>query len=147
LEEGGPGYPPFMASPAYRTRALNGALASWAHRRQDTVLYAAQEKGMEMRAMKAVIPGPARGRDEGDVEPVPHLHGRLLALTQMARRGLADLKALTPAARERLERLERLLERLLRLAVKELEDRPLDGEDLAFLSGFAGELERAVVVR
>src|SRR5205823_934008 len=39
LVERDAGYPPFMTSAAYRTKSLNTALASWAHRRQDVALY------------------------------------------------------------------------------------------------------------
>src|SRR5439155_19612921 len=40
LWEYGKGYPSFMATTAYRTKALNTALASWAQLRHDTILYA-----------------------------------------------------------------------------------------------------------
>src|SRR5262249_43790881 len=49
------------------------------------------------------------------------------------------------AARRRLEEFEKLLERLLAIAEKELADKPLEEADYDFIRNFGEHLERVVV--
>jgi hypothetical protein len=137
----GAGYPPFMTSPAYGTRSLNTALASWAHRRQDTALYV-QPGDLEAKVAKTPQIAPPRSRSAARyVEPVPELYARLLALTRMANRGLAEVGVLDEPARQRLGALEKLLSGALAIAEKELANESLAAGDLKFLAGLPERLE------
>jgi hypothetical protein len=141
VAEFGPGYPTFMTTPAYRTKALNTALASWAQLRHDTILYAKQSYTM-VRAM--AVPHPPKPV-EGYVEPVAEFYARLLALARMTNRGLTAMKVLDDAARTRLSEFEKLLERLLAISEKELADRELSQDDYQFIRQFGEHLQRVVV--
>jgi hypothetical protein len=131
------GYPSFMASGTYRTKSLNTALASWAHRRQDVALYAEQSKATEAKALKEIplAAPPVRGDRIATpyVEPLPDLYARLLAMTRMASAGLRTLDVLDRPSQERLQRLEKLLGDLQTVAEKELAGQVLDADEERFL--------------
>jgi hypothetical protein len=142
----GTGYPPFMTSPAYGTRSLNTALASWAHRRQDTALYAQpgnlEAKVLEAKVAKTPQVAPSRSRSSASyVEPVPELYARLLALTRMANRGLAEMGVLDEPARQRLDALEMVLSGVLAIAEKELANDGLAADDRKLLAGLPERLD------
>jgi hypothetical protein len=141
LAEYGAGYPTFMTTKAYRTKALTAALASWAQLRHDTILYAKQSYTMTREASARPPLPPV----EGYVEPVPEFYARLLALARMTNHGLGEMKVLDAAAKSRLDEFEKLLERLLALAEKELANKPLEEADYAFIRNFGEHLERVVV--
>src|SRR5947209_20598492 len=82
---------------------------------------------------------------QGYVEPVPEFYARLLALARMTSRGLGEMKVLDAAAKGRLDAFEKLLERLLAIAEKELADQPLKEDDYAFIRHFGSHLESVVV--
>jgi len=132
------GYPSFMRTTVWEDKQLNAALASWTELRHDTILYAKQSYTIEFTS----VPEPP---PPGYVEPVPDFFGQLLALTRMTHTGLSDLDALSPAAEERLDALEKLLERLIEIANKELTGEALDDEDIRFIEDFASELEETVL--
>jgi hypothetical protein len=138
LAEFGNGYQTFMTTRAYRTRSLNAALASWAQLRHDTILYAKQSYTVKEASAP---PEPVQGY----VEPVPEFYARLLALTRMTNAGLTEMKVLDAAAKQRLAEFEKLLERLLAIAEKELADQKLGEDDYHFITHFGEILERAVV--
>lgn len=143
LAEYGAGYPTFMTTPAYRTRALNTALASWAQLRHDTILYAKQSYTITLEAAIAVRPEPKPV--QGYVEPLPEFYARLLALARMTNRGLSEMKVLDAPAKGRLDALEKLLERLLAIAERELADEELKEADYDFIRNFGERLEGVVV--
>jgi hypothetical protein len=137
----GTGYPPFMTSPAYGTRSLNTALASWAHRRQDTALYT-QPGALETKVAKMPQIAPPRGKSSASyVEPVPELYARLLALTRMANKGLAEMGVLDEPARQRLGALEKLLSGVLAIAEKELANEALTADGQKLLAGLLERLD------
>jgi hypothetical protein len=82
---------------------------------------------------------------EGYVEPLPELYARLLALAHMTNQGLSEMKVLDERARARLEAFEKLLERLLAIALKELGNEELTGADYAFIRDFGENLEAVAV--
>src|SRR5947209_18290563 len=82
---------------------------------------------------------------QGYVEPVPEFYARLLALARMTSRGLGEMKVLDDAAKGRLDAFEKLLERLLAVAEKELANQPLEETDYDFIRNFGEHLERVVV--
>jgi hypothetical protein len=142
LAEFGPGYPTFMTTKAYRTKALNTALASWAQLRHDTILYAKQSYTMGKDSVShSLPPRPVQGY----VEPVPEFYARLLALARMTNRGLSEMNVLDAAAKDRFDALEKLLERLLAIAEKELANEELKENDYAFIRNFGENLEGVVV--
>jgi hypothetical protein len=141
LADFGPGYPTFMTTKAYRTKALNTALASWAQLRHDTILYAKQSYTLTKESSAPPPPRPVQGY----VEPVPEFYARLLALARMTNRGLSEMNVLDAAAKGRLDALEKLLGRLLAIAEKELANQELKEEDYAFIRNFGENLEGVVV--
>jgi hypothetical protein len=144
LADFGPGYPTFMTTKAYRTKALNSALASWAQLRHDTILYAKQSYTLHVEVVSARPHHPLKPV-EGYVEPIPEFYARLLALTRMTSRGLSALKVLDAASQGRLNALETVLERLLAVAEKELANQELTEQDYAFIRNFGENLEGVVV--
>jgi hypothetical protein len=160
LAEYGAGYQPFMTTPAYRTRTLNTALASWAQLRHDTILYSRRsvtpEPGMMLELTKArkddgrEIPGKKSPKKEvlpGYVEPLPELYARLATLARMTREELSRLDVLDGAGQERLAHFEGLLVRLVTIAEKELLAQPLDRADQVFIVALPDQFEQAVVAR
>lgn len=128
----GDGYPAFMQTQAWSKRSLNSALASWSQLRHDTILYAKPSYGgMDLSAK----PNPPRY-----LEPVPEFFGRLLALTRMTQTGLSDMKVLSDQAKNRLVSLENILNRLIEIAIKELTNQPLSGQDKGYLGGLSMDL-------
>jgi hypothetical protein len=81
---------------------------------------------------------------EGYVEPVPEFYARLLALTRMTLRGLGTMKALSGEAAKRLQALERIVERLLDIARRELRNELLTDDDYAFIRNFGAQAKYAV---
>ena len=140
LAECGAGYQAFMQTKAYRTKSLNTALASWAQLRHDTILYAKQSYTMRPKSMP-VQPKPVQGY----VEPVPEFYARLLALSRMTNQGLTEMKVLDKEAKDRLDNFEKLLERLLAIVEKELDDKELTEQDYDFIRNIAGQLKHVSV--
>ena len=125
LQELPDGYPEFMRTQAWQRRQLQTALASWTELRHDTILHVKQSYPVPT-ATRLPTPPP------GYVEPVPVFWGRLLSLTQMTSKGLDDLNVLTPEARQRLSRLEELLQQILDIVDKQLTNESLSSEDRKF---------------
>lgn len=139
--EYGDGYQGFMKTGAWQDKQLNAALASWTELRHDTILYAKQSYTPIMVTSVQVPPPPVVGY----VEPVPEFYARLLALTRMTRLGLDALSVLDTQGRSRLLNLESLLDRILEISVKELENQPLTNDDYEFINDFGEQLEGAVL--
>jgi hypothetical protein len=154
LHEHGAGFPTYMAMPAYNAHLMNTALASWAQLRRDTVLYTKKRdtllEAMTTKAVKSgeLAPGPKRDHvPPAYLEPLPEVYGRLLALTRMSRQQLTSLKVLNAESRQRLEDLEKLLERVVRLAEKELANDVLDQADEQFLRALPHALRHFAAAR
>ena len=141
LWEYGKGYPSFMATTAYRTKALNTALASWAQIRHDTILHAKQSYTASGRGAPPQPEKPVQGY----VEPLPEFYARLLALARMTSQGLGEMKVLNEQAKFRISEFEKTLERLLAIVEKELADKELSESDYRFIEYFDEHLERVAV--
>jgi hypothetical protein len=128
-----------MQTEAWTDKQLNAALASWTELRHDTILYAKQSYTM---ALGAVMEPPKIV--EGYVEPVPEFYARMLAMTQMTTRGLADMKVLDEKATGRLKSLEAILKQLLDISVKEVKNETLAKEEYDFIRNFADRLDSTV---
>ena len=138
LKEFGSGYPTFMQTQAWQDKELTTALASWAELRHDTILYAKQSYTMAERAL------PLEKKVFGYVEPVPEFYNRLLSLTQMTNRGLKEMNVLDDEAKKRLERLEKILERLFEISKKELQNIELTEEDHDFINNIGKQLNNVI---
>ena len=135
LGEFGKGYQTFMQTKAWQDKNLNTALASWAELRHDTILYVKQSYTMaELGA------GPGEPPIVGYVEPVPELYARLLTLTKMTNKGLKRLVPQEELEKLRIEdalnRFSEILERLLEISKKELENKPLTEDEYYFIENF-----------
>jgi hypothetical protein len=142
LKELGDGYPTFMKTSAWQDKELTTALASWAELRHDTILYAKQSYTVPVAA--APGPRPPEKPVVGYIEPVPEFYNHLLALTKMTTRGLNEMEVLDEASKSRLESLERILEKLVDLSVKELKNEELEKEDYEFIKNFGKWLNAAI---
>ncbi|MCK4731599.1 MAG: DUF3160 domain-containing protein, partial [Methanophagales archaeon] len=139
LKEYPEGYPTFMQTKAWQDKELTTALASWTELRHDTILYAKQSYTMRPTAM------PPRPKPVvGYVEPVPEFYNRLLALTRMTTEGLGEMDVLDNSAKRRLNNLEKILDRLVELSKKELENKELTKEDYDFIKNFGEELNSVI---
>jgi hypothetical protein len=136
LEDFGQGYPSFMQTEAWRDKELQTALASWTELRHDTILYAKQS----YTPMVSAMPKPVVGY----VEPVPQFYSRMLSLTTMTKKGLAQLDALSDREKSRLESLESILERLIQISKDELQGKELSREDYEFIGNFGQHLDSIV---
>jgi hypothetical protein len=134
LNEKPDGYPQFMQNDAWAKKDLNSALGSWAELRHDTILYAKQSMG----GIGCDPPGPPQSY----VEPNPHLYARLLALTRFTREGLGSRDLLLNGMSEQLELFDTLLEFLLNVSIKELENVPLTDDEYANLYSFGEVMQQ-----
>ena len=135
LEEFDDGYQTFMQTEAWQDKELNTALSSWAELRHDTILYVKQSYTMaELGA------GPDVVKIVGYVEPVPEFYVRLLNLTKMTQNGLSHLLTEDQLAdlnvNDSLDRLSSMLEKLLEISEKELENEVLTEEEYDFIKNF-----------
>lgn len=134
LPERRQGYPAFMQNQAWKLKELNTFLSSWTELKHDTILYAEQ--------VYAEMGGGMEGIDDrGYVEPNPQLYGRLAALVEMTREGLASRELLNDRDRDSLERLERLALALKTISEKELTNTPLTDEEYDLIRSYGGQLE------
>ncbi len=140
LGDFGEGYPTFMQTDAWKDKELQTALASWTELRHDTILYAKQSYTPAATAMP-----PQAQPVVGYVEPVPEFYSRMLTLTRMTRKGLAELDALSSEEKSRLENLESILEKLIKISQEELEGKELSESDYEFIRNFGQALNSIVV--
>lgn len=140
LGDFGQGYPTFMQTDTWKDKELQTALASWTELRHDTILYAKQSYTPAPTAMPPQ-PQPVVGY----VEPVPEFYSRMLTLTRMTRKGLAELDALSSEEKSRLENLESILEKLIKISQEELEGKELTESDYEFIRNFGQALNSIVV--
>ncbi len=134
LSQPKPYEPTFMRTMAYIDKKLYTALASWAHLRHDTILYAKQPYALKI----AIPPTPP---DVGYVEPLPELYLRLKKLTVMMREGLRSLNLLEKSWEKRLRKLEAVLDKLRVIAEKELNSEELSREEKLFIRNYGLHLE------
>jgi hypothetical protein len=139
LEEPAQRVPNFARTAAWQRHQLQSALASWTQLRHDTILYAKQSYTPTRTALPPVPDYP------GYIEPVPAFWGRLLALTRMTSVGLSDLGVLSDTADERLANLETLLERMVEITRKQLENEPLSDQDAQYIRNLPTTLESVVI--
>jgi len=140
LKEYNNSYPTFMNTTAWQDKELQTALASWSELRHDTILYAKQS----YTPVKATSVEPQEYPVVGYVEPVPEFYLRVHALTKMTREGLTDLNVINDTETSRLQNLEIILERLINISKKELENKELADSDYEFIRNFGENLDSIV---
>lgn len=135
----GEGYPTFMQTEAWQDKDLNTALASWSELRHDTILYVKQSYTM------AEMGGGGSPKIVGYVEPAPEFYARLLTMTKMTNKGLKDLVPEEELKKldvdSSLDRFSEILEKLLEISKKELENKPLSDQEYNFIRGFGSTSE------
>lgn len=145
LEKFTEGYPTFMQTNAYQDKSLTTALSSWAQLRHDTILYTKQSYTM---GEGGGSPGHALAR--GYVEPIPEFYNRLLALTKMTEKGLKNLLtseeqeqiipssyfAISHGEQDIFNQLSLVIEKLLEISKKELENKELSEDEYQFIDYF-----------
>jgi hypothetical protein len=137
------GYPTYMRSDAWRSRMLQGALASWASLRHDTILYAKQS----YTPLAGAAPGDDHGPPPmplGYVEPLPQLYARLLTATRTMRSGLEGLDVLDETTGRRLDALGDVVDQCLRISRRELEGRWLEDADYGWIQSIGRTLESSL---
>ncbi|WP_406658098.1 DUF3160 domain-containing protein [Methanolobus sp. ZRKC2] len=139
MKDYGTGYPTFMQTEAWQDKQLTASMASWTELRHDTILYAKQSY-----AFRASIFKPEEKEVVGYVEPVPEFYNRLLALTRMTNNGLGEMDVIETYSTNRLENLEQVLEKLVEISEKELQNEELSDEDYDFIESFGEELEDVI---
>jgi len=140
LKEYNSSYPTFMNTIAWQDKELQTVLASWSELRHDTILYGKQS----YTPIKATSVEPPENPVVGYVEPVPEFYLRIHALTKMTREGLTDLNVLNNTENNRLQSLEIILERLINISKKELENKELTDSDYEFIRNFGENLDSIV---
>ena len=150
---GGKGYPRFMSTRAWAVKTANTQLGAWSQVEHDVFLYAkdtAYYLGLYGRDV----------RFHGYVEPVPEYYAALATLVARTRTVFEDLNAFenirttkTDEPESRFERhaivataehyktLEEILLKLKVMTEKELENRPFDKSEVAFLKEFGEKLK------
>jgi hypothetical protein len=123
-------YPRFMRSAAWERKALNTALASWAHLRHDFILYGKQTY-------------PTVGWDPGHgfVEPVPAFYTRLSEACHQISDTLTHYALLPEAHAHALEGLAARLDTFAGYAAKILAHQPLSEMEQDDIHNFGGWLD------
>ncbi|MGM0682080.1 MAG: DUF3160 domain-containing protein [Thermodesulfobacteriota bacterium] len=133
-QEYGPGYPTFMQTMAWQDKTLNTTLASWTELRHDTLLYVKQS--YTMAEMGGIMETPVVGY----VEPLPLFYQNLCNLTEMTLEGFRSLVPEQVLEELKIEaglnRFGDILNRLLEISEKELENKPLDEQEYDFIENF-----------
>ncbi len=125
------GYPGFMLSDAWTTKALMTTHGSWAELRHDTILYAKQS--YSYRSSMPQI------RD-GYVEPYPEVYSRLASLVRLMSYGLNSRGLLLDRFDDKLAYLAETFDRLTTLSIKELENEPLNETDISYINYIGGQI-------
>ncbi|HPR40951.1 MAG TPA: DUF3160 domain-containing protein [Candidatus Methanofastidiosa archaeon] len=134
-DEAEDGWPSFMQSDMWELKELNTALGSWAELRHDTILYAKQSYTFEATSM------PPQYSSLGYVEPQPYMYSRLLALTRMARDGLAERDLLTSELEQKYDGLDSLLVSLIEISEKEISSESLTENEFELINDIGTYLE------
>jgi hypothetical protein len=137
LEDLPEGYPEWMRTPAWATKELNTALTSWAELRHDTILYVKQS--YTSRTLTSF-----QAARFGSVEPVPEFYARLRDLATYTKDGLISHGALPEAVEPHFDELVWLLERLMEISIKELEEEELSRSDFGMIKSIGDEFDRII---
>lgn len=135
------GYPSFMKTDTWYTKALNTALSSWALLKSDP--YLAPNKSTvnsETRFLTHHILSSSNNITNGFVEPVPDFYSELLAITKTIHKGLKSLNMLNDSLPFNSQYIEDMLTRILEISRKQLRLETLNDNDLMFLKKIVEQL-------
>lgn len=121
-----PQYPEPMRTAAWQDKTLNTRAASRGELRHDTLLYVKQ----------SYSGGIGCEYPDAYVEPVPAFYARMERVGALGRTLMEDLEAIgyaSPTAAQYFEGWESTMQMLRRIAIKELDQELLTGEEIAFL--------------
>jgi len=127
------GYPAFFQTPIWQKKSLEVALSAWTttHR----------EIKYEKTAPQSFVGLPAYF-GYGYIEPQFNFYADLLANARMIKNGFKTLQIINSGDRayERLNNLENILNQILQISKKELENQELSAEDYDFINNFAKQI-------
>ena len=143
LERDYAGFPRWMSGDAYRDKALQTGLTSWAEIRHDTILYVKQSY---TAAMGGTVGTGGYGPMVPEVnryyaEPQPEVYSRLSDLTRMTRDGLSELDMVTAGLDGPIGQLQVLLERLKSISIAELQHQVLETADQDYIKGIGATFQ------
>lgn len=121
-----PRYPETMRTAAWQDKALNTRAASRGELRHDTLLYVKQSYSA----------GIGCEYPDAYVEPVPAFYARMERVGALGRTLMQDLEAVgyaSPVAAEYFDNWEATMQTLHGIALKELDEQMLTGEEIEFL--------------
>lgn len=127
------GSPAFMKSEAWRDKSLATALGSWTELRHDTILYGKQS-GAEMG-------GGWDPHLTGYVEPNIELYERLKWLVGYTAKNLKARGILSEFLEEKSRQFSELLEKLIVISEKELNNEEITEDELYYIMGIGGRIE------
>ncbi|MCE7741389.1 MAG: DUF3160 domain-containing protein [Candidatus Heimdallarchaeota archaeon] len=125
------GYPGFMRNEYWEDKSLITSLGSWAELKHDTILYTKQSYP---------VPGIPPEGTLGYVEPNPEFYSRLSSLVHMLTSGFESRNLLNSTWYDKLDRFSYLLDSLVPISIKELQNQPLSDSDFSRISYFGKSL-------
>ncbi len=132
LEEKPVGYPEWMRSETWKTKDLITGLSSWAELRHDTILYVKQSYTWGAGTTEISMP-PIEAKYYGYVEPNPELFARAKYSSDFLLRGLEEREVMTDEVKHALVKSSEMMERLEKIAEKELEGKELREEEYNYI--------------
>lgn len=135
LEKKDSGYPAYMQSPAWQTKACESFAGSYTELKHDTVLYAKQ-------VMVEMGGGDMETYDDrGYVEPEIESWNRFVYLSEKTAQGLKKFGFLSREDEDDLNLLTELASQLLVISQKELRQETLTDAEYELIRSFGGNLE------
>ncbi len=117
--------PKFMQNTAWKDKAIQTTLGSWAELRHDTILYAKQSYTM---LAKGIMPRKPLFT-YGYVEPYPEVYGRIKEMMEDMRNNLSNLGISIEGISEKISKFEETLGKLTIISEKELKGMQLSREE------------------
>jgi hypothetical protein len=132
---GGKNLPGVFSTPGWSLKQLNTSLASWAEFRHDSVLYAKQSYTAVGEAPMATSAPP------GYVEPYPDFYRQIRELISKMYDKVVSTSIYARELKMNFQEFEKVMERLIEISNKELEDKELNENDWRDISEFALRLK------
>ena len=124
-----------MLTDAWKYKELATALASWTHLRHDTILYAKQSYtmllGFSQRSETTIM---------GYVEPIPELYDRILAIVIAVDTFISKISGIPERVQEGLDMLKRILQTVVTITYKELQNQWLSDEEYYFIRDYGDKI-------
>jgi hypothetical protein len=131
----GKNLPGVFSTQGWSLKQLNTSLASWAEFRHDSILYAKQSY---TAVGEAIIP---TSNPQGYVEPYPDFYQQIRELISKMYEKLVNTSIYARELKRNFQEFEKVMERLIEISNKELEDKELSENDWRDISEFALRLK------